>query len=169
MDKLDSLIDESKRTWGGKREGAGRREGSKNKKTLEQDEAIHQFRERVRKNVDKLFNAQISKALGEHMLFVKVTERDSKGKTKRVYYERVEDEETIKEFLDDEDSMNDDEHYYYLTTRPADNKAIDSMMDRAFGRANQSMDLTSGGETINGVIDPAKAAAYAEFLKKQDV
>lgn len=136
---------------GGARPGAGRPKGKKSPKTLEREEALKQFRERVSKNTDKLFNAQLNKALGHTMLFVKVRTKGSKGKPGRTYFERVEDEATIKQFLDDPDSMNDDEHYYFITTKPADNKAIDSMLDRTYGKAQQNIDLTSGGGKIEPV------------------
>lgn len=133
---------------GGKRKGAGKPKGKKSAKTLEREEALRQFRDRVAKNTDRLLNAQLSKAVGEQMLFVKVTERDSKGKIKRSYFERVESQEIIQQYLDDPDAMGDDEHYYFITTRPADNKAIDSLLDRTYGKAQQNIDVTSGKKPI---------------------
>jgi len=99
------------------------------------------LQKRIASHADQLFNAQFNLAVGQTMLFVKVTERDSKGKPLRTYHERVESQETIKEYLDDEDAMNDDEHYYYITTRPANNQALTSLLDRAFGKPKENIEL----------------------------
>lgn len=130
-----------KGTNGGAREGGGRKPGkvSEQKMILKlQKEALQK---RIASHADQLFNAQFNLAVGQTMLFVKVTERDSKGKPLRTYHERVESQETIKEYLDDEEAMNDDEHYYYITTRPANNQALTSLLDRAFGKPKENIEL----------------------------
>lgn len=120
---------------------AGRKPGvvSEQKMILNTQKKIMQ--ERIAKNVDKLLNAQMNLALGQTMLFVKITERDSKGKAIRVYHERVESQETIKEYLDDPEALNTDENYYYITTRPASNQAIANLLDRAFGKPKENIEL----------------------------
>lgn len=127
-------------TCTGKHDG-GRKPGvvSEQKMILNTQKKLMQ--ERIAKNVDKLLNAQMNLALGQTMLFVKITERDSKGKPIRVYHERVESQETIKDYLDDESALNDDEHYYYITTRPASNQAIANLLDRAFGKPKENIEL----------------------------
>lgn len=127
-------------TCTGKHDG-GRKPGvvSEQKMILNTQKKLMQ--ERIAKNVDKLLNAQMNLALGQTMLFVKVTERDSKGKPIRVYHERVESQETIKEYLDDPEALNTDENYYYITTRPASNQAIANLLDRAFGKPKENIEL----------------------------
>lgn len=119
----------------------GRKPGvvSEEKNILNTQKKIMQ--QRIAKNVDKLINAQMNLALGQTMLFVQVKERDSKGKVIRVYHERVESQETIKEYLDDENALNDDEHYYYITTKPANNQALANLLDRAFGKPKENIEL----------------------------
>src|ERR1043165_6533784 len=51
--------------------------------------------------------------------------------------------EEIQAYLDDDVDQDD---YYYITTHTPDNKAIDSLMDRAFGKARQTIGLDGGGE-----------------------
>lgn len=114
---------------GGKREGAGRPEGSLNKKTLEKKEAEKQFIDRVIQNVDKLFNAQMSIAEGCSYLYR--VDQIGEGSKKREEHVLVTDPDEIKRYLDGET----DGEYYYITTKTPDNKAIDSLMDRAFGKA----------------------------------
>ena len=126
---------------GGAREGSGRKPGkvSEEKMILRIQKELLQ--KRIASHADQLFNAQFNLAVGQTMLFVKVTERDGKGKPLRTYHERVESQETIKEYLDDEEAMNDDEHYYYITTRPANNQALTSLLDRAFGKPKENIEL----------------------------
>lgn len=99
------------------------------------------LQKRIAAHADQLFNAQFNLAVGQTMLFVQIKERDSKGKVIRTYHERVESQETIKEYLDDENQLNDDEHYYYITTRPANNQALTSLLDRAFGKPKENIEL----------------------------
>lgn len=108
------------------------------------------MQERITENVDKLLNAQLNLALGQTMLFVKITERDGKGNAKRSYHERVESEETIKQYLDDPNYLNDDEHYYYITTRPGNNQAITNLLDRAFGKPKENIEVGEDPEAPVG-------------------
>jgi hypothetical protein len=114
---------------GGVRPGAGRPKGSLDKKTIEKKEAEKLFTERVIKNVDKLFNAQISLAEGCSYLYR--VDQVGESKKQREEHVLVTDPEEIKRYLDGET----DGEYYYITTKTPDNKAIDSLMDRAFGKA----------------------------------
>ena len=56
----------------------------------------------------------------------------------------VTDPVEIKEVLDSTDSTggNVGEDFYFVTDIPPDNRAIDSMYDRTFGKANQSLEIT---------------------------
>lgn len=126
---------------GGYNPGSGRKPGKVSEEKLAlklQKEALQQ---RIAAHANQLFNAQFNLAIGQTMLFVQIKERDSKGKVIRVYHERVESQETIKDYLDDEDAMNDDEHYYYITTRPANNQALSNLLDRAFGKPKENIEV----------------------------
>lgn len=144
---VDSLNEKSN-TWGGKREGSGRPEGSKNKSTLEQQKTKEAFVRRVNKNADKLFNAQLSIATGTQMLFMIKT--DSKGNRRKP--EIVTDVETISRFLDENEgvdgTLDDDTEYYFMTTARPDNSAIESLINRSFGKAKESIDHTTNGKDI---------------------
>lgn len=145
--KTDSLATHEATCKGGKGDAGGAREGSGRKpgKVSEQKMILKLQKEALQKRIashaDQLFNAQYNLAIGQTMLFVKITERDSKGKPLRTYHERVESQETIKEYLDDPDAQNDDEHYYYITTRPANNQALSNLLDRAFGKPKENIEL----------------------------
>jgi len=150
---------------GGARQGAGRPEHGKNKSTIEKEEAERQFKERVSKNVDRLFNSQLDLALGEKYLMVITT--TGQGTKQRRETSIVTDPDTIKRFID-EDLEDTDTEYYYMSTKPANNQALEGMMNRAFGRAKESLDVTTGGDKLtDGKVDPVKAAAYAEYLRNK--
>lgn len=147
---------------GGARKGAGRPRGSENKQTKERRAALERFKERVENHADRLFNAQANLATGEQYLFCIVTTTDSKGKTSK-RTEVVTDLETIKAYLDDTLDVGDDE-YYYLSTKPANNMAIDSLLNRAFGTPQKSVDLTTKGQSILDRMDDKDVQRIASAL-----
>jgi hypothetical protein len=118
----------------------GRPKGSLNQATIEKKEAEKQFIDRVVKSVDRLFNAQISIAEGCSYLYR--IEQIGEGNKKREEHVLVTDPDEIKKYLDGET----EDSYYYITTKTPDNKAIDSLMDRAFGKARQTIGLDGGEE-----------------------
>lgn len=117
---------------GGKQPGAGRPKGSKNPETIEKERVLRALREKVMKSADVLYRAQMTLALGQTYLY-KVSARDKKAIL-------ITDAETIEHFLQtkgEEDSLFEEGAYYFLTTKEPDNKAIDSLLDRTFGKATQ--------------------------------
>lgn len=124
--------------------GGGRPKGYVAPKTLERLAMKRMLIQRVVKNTDKLFNAQLTKAIGETYLMVKITERGPKGGVARVYHEVVTSPSTIIDYLDGEangSSISDDDHFYYITTKPADNMAIANIFDRAYGKPTEKVEL----------------------------
>lgn len=135
---------------GGARPGAGGPKGKMQPQTLERIQAAKLFKARVAKNTNKLFNAQFDLAIGEKYLMVKrVT---GTGKDRKTWVEVVDNIETIKEYIDDDgESLNADagEDYYYMSVRGANNSALDSLLNRAYGKAEERLDITTDGESIN--------------------
>lgn len=151
---IDKLKSQPKKSKGGARPGSGRPKGSKNPETITREAAAKIFKDRVAKNVDRLFNSQLDLAVGEKYLMVVHTN----GKGSRIKRETtiVTDIELIKKFLDEE-LENTDSDYYYMTTKPANNQALEGMLNRSFGKAAESLDVTSNGETLSNIIYlPAK-------------
>ena len=141
---------ETEKKHGGKREGAGRKPGSLNKATIEAMAVKQEYLDRVRRNATQLFNAQFSVAKGNQMLFVIKT--DSKGNRRKP--EIVTDPEVISRFLEENEGMDgtlgdDDSEYFFLTTRNPDSRTISDMLDRALGKPDQAIDVTSKGESIS--------------------
>ena len=46
--------------------------------------------------------------------------------------------------------------YYFITTKEPDNRAIDSILNRVFGKATDHIDVTSKGKKIGGVTIAVK-------------
>lgn len=146
---------------GGARAGGGRKPGGQNVKTREREAVLEAFRLRVQKHTDRLFNAQANLATGEQYLYCKTTTTDSKGK-QTTHTEIVTDPETIRQYLDGELDDSDDE-YYYISTKPANNMAIDSLLNRAFGTPNKNIDL-KGGVTVLDRMDDKDVQRIATAL-----
>jgi hypothetical protein len=128
---------------GGKQPGAGRPKGGKNQTTLEKERVQAELRQRTMRAADKLWNAQYQKAVGSVMVFRVDEEEGDNGKVKRIHT-LVESADEIKRVLDENEGLdgNVGENYYFVTTVPPDNKAIDSMFDRTFGKAQQTVEIT---------------------------
>jgi len=166
MAEIETLKNIQPKSIGGARPGAGRPKHGKNQSTIVKEEAERQFKERVAKNVDRLFNSQLDLALGEKYLMVTTT--IGTGTKKRRETTIVTNPETIKEFLDEEREMNSNTKYYFMSTKPANNQALEGMMNRAFGRAKESVDVTSGGESLNNLsnlTDEELNARITRFIK----
>jgi len=53
-----------------------------------------------------------------------------------------------------------------VKAQKGDTKAYTVIMDRLEGKPQQSVDVTTQGESIKGEYDPETAQRFAEFLKK---
>jgi hypothetical protein len=132
------------------RKNNGRKAGSINKATADSKLAKKLFVDRVNKNVDKLFNSQLDLAIGEKYLMVVRT--IGTGSKQRRETEVVTDIDIIKQYLDE--SLDDtDEEFYFMTTKPANNQALDSLLNRSFGKPKESLDVTSGGEPLKALVE----------------
>lgn len=134
---------------GGKRPGAGRKKGSVTTKTLEKRKAEEALHGRILSAVDRIFNAQL--ALAEGTTFLYRIDETGKGKDKTREHVLVTDPLEIKEVLDETDGiggkLDSTGEYYIITTKNPDNKAIDSMLDRVFGKATNKTEVTGKNGT----------------------
>jgi hypothetical protein len=150
---------------GGKRNNAGAPKGTVQRRSLEKAAVARAFRERTMKQADNLFNAQLAKAVGSIMVFRIDEEMTAAGKTKRVHT-HITDPDEIKRVLDETSATGEgtvNGSYYFVTDIPPDNKAIDSMLDRAFGKAVQSIEVND--VTENKAVQMAQDL-YASLLGK---
>lgn len=126
----------------------GRKPGTMNKATMEMKLARAAFVRRVNRNVGRLFNSQLDLALGEKYLMVVRT--IGEGSRQRRETSIVSDPQTIADYLDGKLDDTAEREYYFMTTKPANNQAIDSLLNRSFGTPKQSVDLTSGDQPVRG-------------------
>jgi hypothetical protein len=144
---LESVGEVVRRKKGGPQPGSGRPKGKLNQSTLQAMAVKKKYLQRIRKNADRLFNAQFSLATGTQMLFVIHT--DSKGR--RGKPELVTDVNIISRFLDENEGMDGSmkvadyadgsacDDYFFITTKLPDSKTITDMLDRALGKPDQKL------------------------------
>lgn len=130
--------------------------GKVQEKTIEKRVAMEVFRERVRKDLDALYFAQRSLAFGCTFIY-EIVYSTTKRKEKKRENILVTDPEIIKQVLDEIGDGSEgtvDEKFYFVTTEKPDNKAIDSLLDRAYGKAlqRQSLEDPDGGMLKVGVV-----------------
>ena len=94
------------------------------------------FRERVAKHADLLFDYQFTLARGCTVLYR--VEKDKQGNDKSPVM--VTDQSEVMDYLA---GKLKDGKYRFITTEKPDNRAIDSLLDRTFGKADSKIDLTS--------------------------
>lgn len=135
---------------GGRQPGAGRPKGSKNAATLEKEATLAVFREKVMRSADVLYAAQMTLARGQTYLYRIDKEEIIGPKGGKSYRnkkpELVTSQWEIEEYLQglieegDKDNENDpNASYYFLTTKDPNGQAIDSMLDRTWGKATQTI------------------------------
>lgn len=154
--ELETLKENSSgNNYGGAREGAGRPKGSENEETKQRRIAERDYKMRVVAHIHDLFNSQLALAKGLSYLYRIDETEDDKGKKIRKHV-LVESPDEIRDVLDELDGSTSgtmDDTYYYITTKAPDNKAIDSMMDRVFGRPKQSTVLEDpDGNAVTFVV-----------------
>lgn len=109
----------------------GRPKGSKSKHVLDREQMLAEWRGRVQGLTTNLLNYQLTLARGQTFLYKIEINPKTKQKSRPIL---IEDQETIEAFLNDE-LNNEADEYYYLTAKEPNNQAIDSMLDRTYGRS----------------------------------
>lgn len=146
--------------YGGKRPGAGRKKGSKSATTIEKERVLAEIRQRIMQNAQRILDAQLSKGLGQQFLFKIEKEVIVGPKGGKTYHnkrpEMVTDPDEIRAYLDGlvengdmDDSSDPEATYYFITTKEPDNMAIDSMLNRTFGKPTENIDIKSDGKSIS--------------------
>lgn len=159
----DTHTTESHGKKGGARANSGMQPGTKIGRTLEQKAVRDNFNQMVMRAATKLFNAQFNLAIGEQSLFLKKT--IGEGKNRRTEIDVVTDVETIKEYLVDDGlylNNQSDEEYYYLATKPANNMAIDSLLNRGIGKAPDRIEIDGGFFIQNKLIVEVVGPRHAD-------
>lgn len=128
---------------------AGHKGGLSNyKDTQERRVVFNEYRKKILKVADILFKESLHNAQGRSFLY-KIEKEIVEGPRGGIKYiskrpKLVTSESEIEEYLtgmiengDVQDENDPNAVYYFITTERGDQKAIDSMLDRAFGKATQ--------------------------------
>jgi len=154
IEKFETL--EAKSTWGGVRPNSGRPKGSENPETKRRNKIERAMKKRILKSVDNLITSQMTLAKGVQMLYV-ITTNEKGIRSKPTI---VTDKYLIEKFLAGE-LEGEKEEYYFITTERPDNRALDSLLDRIFGKAHQS--TTIKGDIDNPVIIQVSQEAIDKY------
>ena len=140
--------------FGGAREGAGRKPGGENEKTKELKAIKQGMQMQIAGKVNQLVAAQFRMAVGTGRLYMRHVEQVERGRGKnkfmdeRIDVRRVEHDDDFMTYL----SLSHDEYgratdpetgdeYYYMPAKEGNPMALANMLDRAFGKPKESMDL----------------------------
>lgn len=154
-----------KTKWGGVRENAGRPLGSENKESHERRVAEQQMVQRIVDNLTGILNSQFNLAKGLSYLY-----RIDEDKKEHREHVLVEDPEEIKNYLDAQETGDKLDNYYYITTKSPDGRAIDSLIDRAFGKSRQQTDVNiSGSLDLLGLLNNLNNDKSSEHKPDEEV
>ena len=135
----------------GNKPGNNGRRGYRAPKTLERLVSKKLMVQRIVQATDSILNAQLNKARGETFLMVRG--HTGKGRDRKAFTEIVTSLELIKEYvIDDGATLNSksDDYYYYISRKPADNLSMQNLLDRAYGRPTEKVEL---GERDDGDLE----------------
>lgn len=135
---------------GGYRHNAGRPKGGENDATKKKKEAEALIKERVVNSIKPLLDAQMNLAQGCQILFKVKKKKDKNGRETKEKPVVVNDPEIIASYLAGELDYSDDE-YFFITTEKPDNKALDSLFNRVFGKPKESVAI-EGNLSIEDIM-----------------
>lgn len=147
----------TKKKLGGARKGAGRPKGAMSVQAITKDLALKRFNERVAKSTDALFNAAKTVAMGV-MYIYRLDEEEHQKKDGTKYTIKtpklVTDPDEIAEAIDlmENGGNGGENEYYYTTTEKPDIKAIDTLMNRTYGRPKETVEHSGEIKGLVGLI-----------------
>lgn len=120
-------------------EKGGRPLGRKNDATIEKEAARKAYQQLILQRLRPLFESQMTLARGVSYMF-RIEEKKNGAREHVV----VTDPDEIGDILSQMDEGSPgvfNDQYYYITTKAPENRAIDSMLDRALDKARQALEL----------------------------
>ena len=121
--------------------GGRNKRGIKNKSTIDREKVLQLAKDIVAGRTRRLIDTQTLLAMGTIKVFVIRYEMIGKKKVAKKP-ELVTGEEQIINALHyeyaDGESPNDNDEYYFVTTKDPDNQAINSLLDRTYGRSTEN-------------------------------
>jgi hypothetical protein len=97
----------------------------------------------IMKKSQQLIHAGMTVALGQNFVYRIDEEKNDKGNVTSRKHVLVEDPEEIALALDQMGvgATHPDDKYYYVTAKEPDHKAIEMLLNRAYGKPKESLDL----------------------------
>lgn len=145
------------------RKGGLNKKGSKHVTTIEREKVLEVAKNIIAGRTKRLIDTQSILAMGGIKVFCIHSHWEGSGKTKKLVKEKaviVDDDEEIGKALDYEfgegEDPSDDTDYYFVVTKDPDNSAIESLLNRTFGKATENKNLTiekGMGELLDSLED----------------
>ena len=138
---------------GGKRRGVGRKKGSKNLATIDREKVLEEAKNIIAGRTRKLIDTQTILAMGAIKIYKIHYHWEGSAKKRTLIKDKpeiVEDDEEIIHVIDWEfgsgamgdpnnhDHEDEEYDYYFVMTKEPDNQALNSLMDRTFGKATEN-------------------------------
>jgi len=128
--------------------GGRNKRGTKTKNTIDREALLEMAKDIIAGRTKKLIDTQSIIAIGCIKVFVIHTYYEGTGKNRKKMKSKPElvtrDAEIVKaldyEFNNGE-SPSDEDDYYFVMTREPENVAIDSLLNRTFGKATENKNL----------------------------
>jgi len=141
------------------RKGGFNKRGKRNAKTIEKEKITKKMNDRILEITDSLINSQVSIAKGIQVLYrIDPLYKTVKGKRVKIGNKKpkiVTDDDEIVAYLNKLNGNEDDGYdmdldaYYFLTKQRPDNKALQALLDRAHGKAKESLDIQNPDGSLN--------------------
>ena len=129
------------------------------KATITREQALLNVQQTIIERSMKLAYAQSMLGLGTIRVYRIDSHYEQFGKTKKLVKHKpviVDDDDEITAVLDHEysgaSSPDTETQFYFVEVQEPNNTAIDSQLNRVFGKARESIDVTSNGQSIAPVI-----------------
>ena len=125
----------------------------KRKTTLAKEEVYKEVQRRLAERALKLIDTQTIVAHGTIKIYKITTHYEGSGKSRKKVRDKpklVTNEQEIERVIDSEfgdgEDVNTDDEYFFINTQDPDNKAIESQLNRVFGKAPQKFELPPGSK-----------------------
>ena len=140
----------------GMAKSSGRKPGTKNKKTIDREEALKEYHQAMLRKMKPLILAQQS--LAEGLTVVLRPSWVKNPKTKKLERQgelrQVTDPDEIEELLN---SDGTEEDYHIISAKDPNVKALQDIFDRTFGKAKEQVELNVNTKELLGIQNAVEA------------
>lgn len=133
---------------------AGRKKGTKNPATLQREAVAAAINQQIMQQAAGIVRSTLIPAFGVNYVYRIDEEKSSKGNVIGRKHVLVTDPYEIQDALDQihQFSQAGEEKYYYVTTEKPDFKAGESLLNRALGKAKESIEHSNPDGNLKTII-----------------